>query len=223
MNSLKEALKPVHHGFGMAVLALILGALWAAYMGTHHEQLHSAFEAQEEKGQQAQMNHLMKDMSMDSMQMEDAANHNHSSAMPDGHQDGHDAASHATGDQHSHSGSLAKDAMQRLLRGHIHFMGIGILSIVMLILVASTSLEVLWKKTFGWTFGLGSLLYPPAWILMGFRTVELGPQAAEASVLWLFGPAVGLLIGSLVALFAVMAVECIGLKNSAVFAWAFEK
>jgi len=94
---------------------------------------------------------------------------------------------------------------------------------VMLILVASTSLEVLWKKTFGWTFGLGSLLYPPAWILMGFRTVELGPQAAEASVLWLFGPAVGLLIGSLVALFAVMAVECIGLKNSAVFAWAFEK
>ena len=29
---------------------------------------------------------------------------------------------------------------------------------------------------FGWTFGLGALLYPPAWILMGFCTVKLGLQ-----------------------------------------------
>jgi ABC-type antimicrobial peptide transport system permease subunit len=58
---------------------------------------------------------------------------------------------------------------------------------------------------------------------MGFRTVEFGPQGAEASVLWLFGPAVGLLIGSLIALFAVMALESVGLKEKPLFAWAFEK
>jgi len=76
---------------------------------------------------------------------------------------------------------------------------------------------------FGWTFGLGALLYPLAWILRGFCTVELGLQGAEASVLWLFGPAVGLLVGSLIALFAVMALESVGLKDKPLFAWAYGK
>ncbi|HKI62298.1 MAG TPA: hypothetical protein VKA31_08400 [Mariprofundaceae bacterium] len=231
MNSLKEALKPVHHGFGMAVLALILGALWAAYMATHHEQLHGAFEAQEAKQQQSQMQNMMEDMNMEGMAMDPAhktatsENHTHGveSAHPGGAEPDHHAGEHAVAGMHSHSGSLAMDAMQRLLRGHIHFMGVGILAIVMLILVASSGLKSHGKKTFGWTFGLGALLYPPAWILMGFRTVELGPQAAEASVLWLFGPAVALLIGSLIALFAVMAIECTGLKNKSLFSWAFEE
>ena len=100
-------------------------------------------------------------------------------------------------------------------------MGIGMLVIILMIVVASTHLKNTWKTVFGWTFGLGALMYPPAWILMGFRTVELGPQGAEASVMWLFGPAVGLLIGSLIALFAVMVIECIGLKRTRLFSWAF--
>ncbi len=224
MNQLKESFRPVYHGMALALLALIFGALWAAYMATHHESLHGAFETQEATIKKTEMNHFMQDMSMDNMIMGDAhaaagtlAGHSHAGAA-------HDTAghSHAGGAQHSHSGSLAKDAMQRLLRGHIHYMGIGMLAIVMLILVAATTLKSCWKHVFGWTFGLGALLYPPAWILMGFRTVELGPQAAEASVLWLFGPAVGLLVGSLIALFAVLAIESTGLKNSNLFQWAFD-
>jgi hypothetical protein len=125
----------------------------------------------------------------------------------------HDAASHATGGQHSHSGSLAKDAMQRLLRGHIHFMGIGVLAAVLLLITAFTSLKTCWKKVLGWTFGLGALAYPPAWILMGYRTVELGPKAAEASVMWLFGPAVGLLLASMSALFVVLLLEAVGMQH----------
>jgi len=227
MNSLREALKPVHYGLGMALLALIMGALWAAYIATHHEQLHGGFEAQEAGIKQVEMQHHMQDMDMSDMDMNhaDAANepaHNHHAEKePGGHQ--HGAAAEGAHAQHSHSGSLATDAMQRLLRGHIHFMGIGILTITMLILVAATTLKECWKKVFGWAFGLGALLYPPAWILMGFRTVELGPQGAEASVLWLFGPAVGLLIGSLIALFAVIAIECTGLNKRSLLAWAFEK
>ncbi|MDX8414141.1 MAG: hypothetical protein R8J85_08655 [Mariprofundales bacterium] len=92
----------------------------------------------------------------------------------------------------------------------------------MLLLVASTTLKGCWKMVFGWTFGLGALLYPPAWILMGFRTVELRPQADEASVLWLFGPAVGLLIGSLLARFTVLMLEMSGLNKKNLFAWAFD-
>jgi hypothetical protein len=219
MNSLRKSLAHVYHGLAMAVLALIMGALWAAYIATHHEQLHGSFEKQEAVVKNAEMKHHMQELDMSGMTIghayaEGAGSHSHHETSVGGAEEVH---------QHSHSGSLATDAMQRLLRGHIHFMGIGIMTIVMLILVSITSLKSCWKKVFGWTFGLGALLYPPAWILMGFRTVEFGPQGAEASVLWLFGPAVGLLIGSLIALFAVMALESIGLKEKPLFAWAFEK
>ena len=224
MNGLRESMQHVHHGLGMAVLALIMGTLWAAYIATHHEQLHGAFEAQEASIKTVEVQHHIQELDMAGMDMD----HTHAeSASPHAHSatsDSHNELSHASdAHQHGHSGSLAMDAMQRLLRGHIHFMGVGIMAIVMLTLVASTALKSCWQNVFGWTFGLGALMYPPAWILMGFRTVELGPQAAEESVLWLFGPAVAFLLGSLIALFAVMAVECIGLKKRRLFSWAFDQ
>jgi len=153
-------------------------------------------------------------MSMDGANTE----HPHASGTPADHHQaptGHDA--HAAGDEHSHSGSLATDAMQRLLRGHIHFMGLGVLVAVLLLVTAFTSLKSCWKKTLGWTFGLGALAYPPAWIIMGFRTVEMGPQTAEASIMWLFGPAVGLLLASMVGLLIVLLIEWLGLQKKAIF------
>ncbi len=235
----KVLFDPIRHGLVMAVAALVFGALWAAYMATHHEQLHGAFEAQEEQAQKAQMQHQMKGLNMDMMNM----NHAHAAGTPDDHHatqsqnaDAHAAGTpddhhatqsqnrdaHAAGGQHSHSGSLAKDAMQRLLRGHIHFMGIGVLAAVLLLITAFTSLKPCWKKTLGWTLGLGALAYPPSWILMGFRTVELGPEAAEASVLWLFGPAVGLLLGSMGALLGVLLIETIKWNEKKIFQFLFK-
>ncbi|MDX8390361.1 MAG: hypothetical protein R8M38_07705 [Mariprofundaceae bacterium] len=204
-------IKDVRHGLLMAVVAMIFGALWAAYLATNHEQLHGGFEAQQQQVQQEEMQHMMEDMRMDDVKME----HAHDAGTPDDHhKSGHSstAGEHASGGQHSHSGSLAKDAMQRLLRGHIHFMGMGVLAAVLLLITAFTSLKSCWKKTLGWTVGLGTLAYPPAWILMGFRTVELGPEAAEASVLWLFGPAVALLLASMGAVLIVLFLESCGLQ-----------
>jgi len=218
MNEFERLLMPVRHGLLMAVSALLLGVLWAAYLATHHEQLHSGFEAKESAIQAQGMHERMQDMQMDGMSLD----HTHASDVAAGNHDhGSNGNGATTHKMHSHSGSLAGDAMQRLLRGHIHFMGVGLLAMIMLLLVAFTSLKPCWKKIFGWTFGLGTLLYPPAWILMGLRTVELGPQAAEASVLWLFGPAVGLLLGSLVMILAVMIVDWSGLKKKPLFSWAF--
>ncbi|MDX8398536.1 MAG: hypothetical protein R8K49_09500 [Mariprofundaceae bacterium] len=214
MNELRKALAPVHHGLGMGLLALIFGVLWVAYIATHHEQLHGGFEAAEAQLKQA---HLQSEMNMDMMSMETPSQ---AASAHTGHN--HQGHNHEGVHQHSHSGSLATDSMQRLIRGHIHFMGVGLLVILMLILVASTSLKDGWKKTFAWTFGLGALMYPPAWILMGFRTVELGPQGAEASVMWLFGPAVALLIGSLIALLVAIIIEYTGLQRFTLFAWAFK-
>jgi len=235
MNELKKILSPVHHGLAMGVLAIIFGALWAVYLATHHETLHGGFEAAESKIKQVEMKEMQANMGMSDMNMGSAAHDHaagesapHSNAQAvsrsAGHSDEHaHAGIHEARAQHSHSGSLATDAMQRLIRGHIHFMGIGLLTIIMLVLVASTSLKGCWKQVFGWTFGLGALMYPPSWILMGFRTVELGPESAEASVMWLFGPAVALLIGSLIALFCVLIIEFVGLNKSSLFSWAFNQ
>ena len=206
-ESILDSIQPVRHGLFLAVLALLFGALWAAYMATHHEQLHGVFEAEQAQLQRQGMQHMMDDMSMDGIDI----NHPHDSGASDDHFKDGDA--HAANDQHSHSGNLAKDAMQRLLRGHIHFMGIGVLAAVLLLVTTFTTLKSCWKQVLGWTFGLGALAYPPAWILMGFRTVELGPEAAEASVMWLFGPAVALLLASMSAVFVVLLLETVSIQN----------
>jgi len=209
MNSI---INPVRHGLIMAVMALLSGALWAGYMATQHEALHSTFEAQEARTQ-----------AHSQLQMDQ---HAHSAGTSAGHHDApvqtHNAGTHTAGGQHSHSGSLAKDSMQRLLRGHIHFMGLGVLTAALLLITAFTSLKNCWKRVLGWTFGIGALAYPPAWILMGFRTAEMGPAGAEASVLWLFGPAVGLLLASMITLLFVMLLEGTKLNQKKLFSWAFD-
>ena len=221
-----QVISTVRHGLILGVAALVMGALWAAYMATHHEKLHGAFEQQQKAIQQQQVQKMMKDMTVDAMS-ETEMGHAHASGMPANHHESsapvhQEADGHGSNAQHSHSGSLAKDAMQRLLRGHIHAMGLGVLVCVLLLIVAFTSLKDVWKKVFGLTFGLGAVLYPPAWVMMGFRTVELGPEAAEASIMWLFGPAVGLLIGSMVALLLVLLLEQLNLSQKALFKWAFD-
>ncbi|MDQ6989694.1 MAG: hypothetical protein Q9M19_07410 [Mariprofundaceae bacterium] len=208
-----QLINPVRYGLMLGIFALLAGASWAAYMATHHEQLHGAFETQQGEIQQKHTQKMMQGMAMDEMDMGEHAHAANASA--DHHQQpktghAHAGNGHEAGAQHSHTGSLANDAMQRLLRGHIHAMGLGILSCVLLLIVALTTLKDCWKKVFGFTFGLGAVLYPPAWVIMGFRTVELGPEAAEASIMWLFGPAVGLLLGSMVALLFVLLIEQLG-------------
>lgn len=181
-----KMISSVRHGLVMAVIAMIFGALWAGFLATQHVRLHTEFE------QQQQM----------ATGQADHTSHSHDKVVQK-----HATTSH----QHSHhSGDLATDAMQRLLRGHIHFMGLGVLTASLLLVTAFTSLRPCWKRALGWSFGIGTLAYPPAWILMGFRTVTLGAEAAEASVMWLFAPAVGLILLSMSVLLAVLMIEWFG-------------
>ncbi len=219
---MNNTIEPVRHGLIMAVIALISGALWAAYMATHHEQLHSAFEVQQAKLAQVAQQQQANAMNMDNMTMTASAAHQHdSSAQAAAHHNMEPNLADAA--RHIHSGSLAQDAMQRLLRGHIHFMGVGVLAAVLLLLTAFTSLKACWKKMLGWTFGLGALAYPPAWIVMGFRTVEMGPQAAEVSIMWLFGPAIALLFASMGALLVTLLIEWTGFQNKPLLQLFFQK
>ncbi len=207
----REIIQFVRHGLLLSVMALIAGLSWAGYLATHHEQLHGGFEQQEavlkarERRQQTSM-HV-------ALLREAPRAHAHGA---------HDGEPPDIIHRHSHSGSLAMDAMQRLMRGHIHWMGLGILSTVLLLIVACTSLKAVWKKTLGWTFGIGSLAYPVAWIVMGFRTVTMGSETAEASVMWLFIPAAGLVLASLIAVFGILLLEITGWHTRPSFSRFFE-
>jgi len=217
-----DLISPVRHGLFLAVTAMILGVSWAAYLATHHEQLHGGFEKQEAAIKAADTQQKMKGMDMHGMSSGAATE----LLIPQAQAHGADEAQHGSHagakHQHSHSGSLATDAMQRLLRGHIHWMGLGILSAVMLLITAFTSLKPGWKTLLSWTFGFGALTYPVAWILMGFRTVVMGPEVAEASVMWLFGPAAGVLLASLVGIFGVLLLEMTDLYANVIFSRFFE-
>jgi len=203
MNNL---LDPIRHGLILSILAMIMGVCWAAYLSMNHEHVHGGFERQEAALKSAKIQQTepgMVNMILDAVIPQAEAHHGHHA-----HSEGDsEHAGHSAAHQHSHSGSLAMDAMERLTRGHIHWMGLGALSAVMLLIVAFTSLKTCWKKLLGWTFGIGALAYPLAWILMGFRTVRMGPEAAESSVMWLFGPAAVLLLASMIAVFAILIIE----------------
>jgi len=227
MNNL---LDPIRHGLVLSTLAMIMGVCWAGYLALNHEQVHGGFEKQEAALKSAKIQQTEPDMVNmildaaiplaeahghrshsrgNSEQAEHSTAHQHSQAHDhDSHSSKNsEQAEHSGAHQHSHSGSLAMDAMERLTRGHIHWMGLSVLSAVMLLIVAFTSLKTCWKKLLGWTFGIGVLAYPLAWVLMGFRTVRMGPETAESSVMWLFGPAAGLLLASIVAVFAILIIE----------------
>jgi len=204
--SLYDIIQPVRHGLLLSVLALMLGIGWAGYLAINHEQLHGGFEKQEQAASHGEHALHQTTAPWAGLMIPEANAHGnepHAAAPSEAKGAGH-------AHQHSHSGSLATDAMQRLLRGHIHWMGLGILSTVLLLLIAFTSLKSCWKALLGWTFGLGALAYPLAWILMGFRTVTLGPDMAEQSVTWLFAPAAGAVLVSLIAAFCVIAVDMLG-------------
>lgn len=221
-NAMLNLIAPVRHGLLLAVAAMILGISWAAYLATHHEQLHGGFEKQEAQIQADRLQRQMRDMNMNGassnavseLLIPRAHAHGAHATRPGNHQE----AKH----QHSHTGSLAMDAMQRLMRGHIHWMGLGILSTVLLLVTAFTSLKAVWKKALGWSFGLGALAYPIAWIVMGFRTVVMGPEVAEASIMWLFVPAAGLLLASIGAVFGALLLEMRGWHAGPVFSRFFE-
>ncbi|MDQ6958985.1 MAG: hypothetical protein Q9M24_07750 [Mariprofundaceae bacterium] len=225
-NIMVDLIAPVRHGLFLAITALICGILWAGYLATNHEQLHGGFEKQEAALKAKEM----QQMNMEGMSLSMLTD----KLIPQAHAHGNEGhgvkqapvtrsgEQHTAKHQHSHSGSLAKDAMERLLRGHIHWMGLGILSTVLLLVTAFTSLKTGWKKTLGWTFGIGALAYPVSWILMGFRTVTMGPEVAEASVMWLFGPAAGLLLASLIAVFGVLLLETTKWHTNTIFSRFFE-
>ncbi|MBI2400401.1 MAG: hypothetical protein HYV23_05000 [Deltaproteobacteria bacterium] len=111
-----------------------------------------------------------------------------------------DMAKSASAAGHHGSPEMAT-AHGRLAKGHVHAMGLGILTIAVSMLLAFVPASPRAKTFAAACVGTGGLFYPLSWILMGMRTTALGSTGAEASVLPMVGLSVILVgLGLLLAL-----------------------
>src|SRR3972149_4349442 len=178
-----ERLRPVSIGIIIGLVTIIFGIGWMFYIITQHDRLHASFE---------------KDL------VALKAKFVMSDAPPQGHHDGAAGPSHDHGAKKEaasspeskslHDDPLMELAHKRLVRGHLHAMGLGTLSIVIAFLLASLDAP-LKLKTIGSVFtAMGALFYPINWIIMGFRTTSMGADASEASVMLSAGSSILLVL-----------------------------
>src|SRR3990170_890962 len=192
-----DAIRPVRPGILIGLIGILFGISWAFWLVLGHERIHSTLEASraalEQPGQEAShhaenriksVKHLHSDgeehmqVKKEALSQENPSQHAHGA--------GHDDA-------------LMELAHTRLMRGHLHAMGLGLGAIIISVVLSFTSAQSWIKTTASLFAAIGGLIYPLAWIVMGYRTPSLGPELAEASVILIAGPGVVLVLSGVLA------------------------
>jgi hypothetical protein len=95
---------------------------------------------------------------------------------------------------------ILKVSLDRLGMGHSHSMALGLLTIATSLILALTSAPDKVKTVGSTLTGVGGILFPIAWIIMGYRTPLLGMEGAHESIIPLAGiGVVCILSGSFIA------------------------
>ncbi|MBI5345352.1 MAG: hypothetical protein HZB83_08500 [Deltaproteobacteria bacterium] len=209
-----EVIRPVRHGMLIGLLGLIFGIGWAFYLVLGHEGIHQGMEKRaaaaygaierdpqgdiKAQGHEDARSHEEKDRGTEKANAhvhKDGAHHQHDAGKND-----MDKAMSSTAMRHKeakislHGSPLMEIAHTRLARGHLHAMGLGLATILISLLLAFTTASERIKTAASVLTGLGGLIYPLAWIVMGYMTPTLGPEGAESSVIFIAGPGVGLML-----------------------------
>lgn len=171
-------LKPVGAGLVLGLLSLFFGVFWAINLTVNHENIHqrlsdSALSAIEGK------------FVINSAQGHDHAAHDHSShdhGASSMHADSGGSSAAEMEGMNGHGSALMDLAHERLARGHLHAMGLGLLTICVSLLLSLIKAPVKIKTLASACAGIGGFFYPFAWIIMGFRTPSIGAEAAADSV-----------------------------------------
>lgn len=171
-----ELIKPVRYGILIGLLGLVFGIGWAFWLVLGHERIHASLEKS-------------------AVQKEWASMHLFEGEVPHVHKEGEmhkeETKPHIKDQRED---SIFELSHTRLRRGHVHAMGLGALTIVISLVIAFTSAPDKIKTITSVAAGLGGIIYPFAWIVMGYRTPALGPNGAEASVTTIAGPGVLLVL-----------------------------
>ncbi|MBI5561733.1 MAG: hypothetical protein HY894_02600 [Deltaproteobacteria bacterium] len=189
-------IRPVRIGLFLGLATLLFGIFWAMYLAVNHERIHKSLS---ERGRSAVEDKFVLSA--------DGAGHGH--AAMNGQTAGHDHHDHAAmtdedgGAAHDemHADPAMREVHERLTRGHIHAMGLGLIAMAVSLTLAFLTAPLRVKTFASACAGVGGLFYPFAWIIMGYRTAALGAEAAENSVLPIVVFSVALvLVGILVSL-----------------------
>lgn len=92
---------------------------------------------------------------------------------------------------------VIKVSLKRLGMGHSHSMGLGLLTIAVSFILAFTAASNKLKAAGSLLSGLGGIIFPVAWIIMGCKTPALGIDGAHAAVTPLAGIGVILILSGL--------------------------
>lgn len=192
-----DVIKPVRYGILIGLFGFLFGIIWAFYLTLGHDRIHETLQKKMPRTLQIvpapDQTHRMEG---DSTHKE-GVSHNRS--------EGWFKISPAGGKKEHFKGKYDNPLMEisyrRLTRGHIHSMGLGIVTIIVSLIIAFTSATYRIKIIASTLSGVGGIIYPIAWIVMGYRTPTLGPDGADASVTTIAGPGVALItLGILTAI-----------------------
>lgn len=216
---MNEIIRPVRYGILIGLLGFIFGIAWAFWLVLGHEKIHKQLEqgALKAKEEHSLLEFLEPNSAMAHTDAKtEGGGHSHGQPLKDTHQHGEEGASAENheheqmmeADQHMmqmgemghyhgegmHDSPIMELAHKRLARGHLHAMGLGLLTIALSFILAFTSAPDRIKTVASVLTGLGGIIYPIAWMVMGYRTPALGPDAAEASVTIIAGPGIALVL-----------------------------
>lgn len=189
---MREAIRPVRLGILLGLFGLVFGIGWAFWLVLGHERIHASLEERAAAVERADAEAAVTGHSVPFEQKPVLKTHSHTH--------GGDGRNHAAkGDGASaqkgaHENPVMALAHTRLVRGHLHSMGLGLAAVVISLIMAHTSAKTWIKTIASISTGLGGLIYPLAWVIMGYRTPSLGIDAAEASVTTIAGPGVALVL-----------------------------
>ncbi|MDO8446629.1 MAG: hypothetical protein Q7T53_11095 [Deltaproteobacteria bacterium] len=214
-------IKPVRYGVIIGLLGLLLGIGWAFWLVLGHERIHKSLE--KSVVEKKEVHSLIDILEPDNAQANTTAKgvqNEHSHGQPSNNEDTHRHEEEGkplqkdehmdmmnkgqqmmqTGeDKHQHGEGMHDNpimelAHKRLVRGHLHLMGLGLVSAVLSLILGFTSAPPLFKTVASVLTGIGGIIYPVAWIVMGYMTPALGPDGAEASVMAIAGIGVALVL-----------------------------
>ena len=222
-------LRPVGIGLILGLLSLLFGVIWAVHLTVNHESIHrrlndSAMSVIENKfvinstgghssHDGSSQNHDGAPSSQERTKTSEAAHDHgtssHNREAPASAAHTHDGTREASGKQmanhHGHDTPLMETAHVRLTRGHLHAMGLGLLTICVSLMLSLIKSPVKVKTLASACVGIGGFFYPFSWIIMGFRTPALGIDGAAESVFPIAAFSVFLVVtGILLTLFYVI-------------------
>ncbi len=212
-----QQIRPVRIGLILGILGILFGISWAVYINVGHEGMHDTLQAGRTA---AVVESESNGMAVDKEQHDDGHSYGHDDVNED---DNHHGNDEAHGDDHPHDNGEAdegvaseggpddghgrhaahddpvmEEAHEMLVKGHIHAMGLGLVTLAVSLVLALACAPA-WIKTVGSVCaGAGGLLYPLSWITMGYKLPSLGMEAAEKAVMPIVGISVLLVLAGLV-------------------------